>query len=117
MNNKISYRELNRKYKKLEGVVVEMRQRHQINFQALMLTAVKLYMLNPNEEIFTNGTFKDNIMELIKKEAERRVSEEVKKMAKKVKDAVEKVDDGEIKDVPKEASEEKPNKVAKLAEE
>ena len=66
---KVSYREIKRQNEKFKKEIDGIRKREGANFQALFLVLIKLYKLNPKDDIFHNGQFREDIIEAVKKAA------------------------------------------------
>ena len=59
---KISANQIKKNYKKIKD-------KNKNDFKILFLLAVNLYMIKPDHDIFINGTFNDDFIEIIKKSA------------------------------------------------
>lgn len=84
---KISMNELKRDNIRLTKENMLNADKATVNYRALCVTAAKLYALSPEDEIFTNKTFPEKVLELIKEESTK-YQEEFKKRLSETVDEV-----------------------------
>ena len=76
--NKMSKRELERQYKEARTKVAELLNGNKSLKNLVSFLSIRLYINDPADEIFTNGSFKEGFLEEVKKGA--------KKTLEKIKD-------------------------------
>lgn len=80
---KISASELKKQNKKMSEDMKKFQQRQRNDFNLLFVLAINLYKIKPDHEIFTNNSFSEEFLEMIKKSAES--SDKASKEDKEVK--------------------------------
>jgi len=77
-NSKISKRELNRRYKDSQSKIIELTNGNRSLRDLTLFLAIELYINNPENEIFINGSFKDDFFEEVKKGAKKKLEKNEK---------------------------------------